>query len=117
MGTSQVKENHCEALELKNAVYQVIRNGVYHALPEKDWCSRDRPAFKQSGPNQNYMYYIDIGDGWRGWMIGSRLCQNLGGVAAAGNAMTPDEVPRGGWEEVFRGDWHYSQDMIAVCKQ
>jgi hypothetical protein len=105
----------CETVELKNSQYQTTRNGVYKVLPKSMWCTPERPSFQQKSTNDNYLFYLDTGDGWRGWMAGSTLCQNLGGIAASGTAMAPEEVPRGQWEEVFRGEWHYSKNMVAAC--
>ena len=85
-------------------------------MSKSQWCSADRPVYKQAGGKDNYLYYLSTDDGWHGWMVGSSQCQNRGGIAAEGDEMTPQDVEKGGWEEVFGGSWYYSTNLEVVCR-
>ena len=105
----------CDTVEIKNTLYQQTRNGLYKVLPEAQWCSPERPTYRQSSSESNYMYYLSTADGWQGWMVGSDKCHNRGGIAAEGTHMAPHDVDKGDWEEVFGGSWYYSASLKVVC--
>ena len=64
----------CKYIQIADTEYQNQRDGRYKILAEDNMCS-GRQAYRHDSTN-NYIYFLELGDGWRGWMIGTSLCVN-----------------------------------------
>ena len=64
----------CKYIEVSNTQFQHEVVGRYALLPKTMMCN-GRQTYQKVG-DEEFIYYLDTDDGFRGWMIGTHFCKN-----------------------------------------